>query len=73
MRPPPKATPIRRLDRVLEIQRDAREIRGRLVHQLEQLRARLLLRRIDILIALDDIDIDAPASRSLRVALGDVR
>ena len=66
-------------NRVFEIQRHARKRRRGHVDQLEQFRAGLLLGGIDVLIALDDVDVDrqlvlrgrqrAIARRDLRIAL----
>ena len=49
---------VRRQDRLLEVKRHPRKRPRRHVHQLKQFRARLLFRRIDVLIPLDDINVD---------------
>ena len=63
-------------NRVFEIHRHARKRRSGDVHQLEQLRAGLLLGGIDVLIALDDVDVDREFFRARRqrlIARGDLR
>ena len=55
---PRAAAEIRRQQRILEIERDAREVRRRRMHELKQFRAGLLFRRINVLVALHDVDID---------------
>ena len=62
--------PIGAEDRVLEVERDAREgLRGEM-DQLEQLGAGLLLGGVDVLIALDDVDVDGELVGAR--AMGDV-